>query len=42
MLNIGYPMGAYAYSTGQETAPVTGNSLPTEWTVIPIGNGVYS
>ena len=39
--NIGFAANTFAYSTGQETAPVTGNSLVTEWAIIP-NSGIYS
>ena len=39
--NIHYPTNTYAYSTGQDGAAVVGNSLTTEWLVIP-HDGVFS
>lgn len=39
--NTGYNMTTYAYSNGQSAAPVSGNTLSTEWTIVP-NSGTFS
>ncbi|KAG1877914.1 hypothetical protein DFJ58DRAFT_740513 [Suillus subalutaceus] len=39
--NTGYNLTTYAYSNGQSAASVSGNTLSTEWALVP-NSGVYS
>jgi len=39
--NTGYTLTTYAYSAGQAASTVSGNTLSTEWTIVP-NSGNYS